>query len=469
MKEELDKHLVALKSEGIIDTWNDRKIIPGKDFEEEIKKSLKTADVFIPVISGDFLSTFYCSEMELNIALERREKGELVVIPVMLRSASWADLPIRKLLGEQVMVTPIDNLGDKGFMAAALKIRTTIEKFIITKQSKSVQQPTKTTLKTSISNLVHFPRNANFIDRPSYFNEIHNMLSEESMNAKANLVVIEGLGGIGKTQIAIEYAWRYNAEYDIVWCIRCEDPTTLESDLKSLCPFLGMMYEKYFDNRHAFMLEIIKRLSIGTKRLLLIFDGVENYETIKEYIPNPAADSQPVHVIITSRNQSWPNNATILRCNLLTEDEAVTFLTRNRPGPVEKEAAKKLAHELGLIPNHIAIAYANIKELDCTIDYYFQDYMKHKPELLKNPQPASEYNKPKQTAKKDLVGIGNIRPDVVCENHKMEDQLNILDDVRALSSIVAYKELKPPLSIGLFGDWGVGKTFFIGGIRETSG
>lgn len=96
-KQELDTHLVMLKRNKIISTWNDSKIIPGQDIDEEVKKYLLSADIVILLISADFLSSDYCYEKEMLNALERHALGQTKVIPVIVRDCDWQETPFKNL------------------------------------------------------------------------------------------------------------------------------------------------------------------------------------------------------------------------------------------------------------------------------------------------------------------------------------------------------------------------------------
>lgn len=93
-KDELDKHLAVQKRAGKIDTWQDRKLIAGSSIHEEIDKELMSADVIILLLSSDFFASDYCFETEMTKALEKNQKGENIIIPVIVRDCDWIDSPI---------------------------------------------------------------------------------------------------------------------------------------------------------------------------------------------------------------------------------------------------------------------------------------------------------------------------------------------------------------------------------------
>jgi hypothetical protein len=97
LRDTLEKHLAALKHQGLIDTWHDRRIMPGDDFAGEIAANVEEADIILLLVSSDFLASRYCYEIEMKRAIERHQAGEAWVIPVILRACDWHDTPFGKL------------------------------------------------------------------------------------------------------------------------------------------------------------------------------------------------------------------------------------------------------------------------------------------------------------------------------------------------------------------------------------
>jgi len=94
---ELQTHLKLLHRQGIIDMWDDRRIAAGEEWKEKIDENLERADIVLLLISADFMASDYCYEKEMTRALERHEKGEARVIPVIVRDCNWRIAPFAKL------------------------------------------------------------------------------------------------------------------------------------------------------------------------------------------------------------------------------------------------------------------------------------------------------------------------------------------------------------------------------------
>lgn len=96
-REKLEQHLSILKRQNLISEWHDRKIIAGKEWDNEIDSNLKSADIILLLISSDFLASNYCYDTEVTIAIEKHNKGKGIVIPVIIRHVEWEESPFGKL------------------------------------------------------------------------------------------------------------------------------------------------------------------------------------------------------------------------------------------------------------------------------------------------------------------------------------------------------------------------------------
>jgi hypothetical protein len=86
---QLKTHLKPLQWKGLIDTWYDRDISPGTEWKQEINKRLNEAEIILLLVSPDFMASDYCYSVEMKQALERHERGESRVIPIILRPTLW--------------------------------------------------------------------------------------------------------------------------------------------------------------------------------------------------------------------------------------------------------------------------------------------------------------------------------------------------------------------------------------------
>jgi hypothetical protein len=97
LRDQLAKHLEPLRRSGEITTWYDHQILGGDKWQEEIDAHLNSADIILLLISSNFLASDYCSHIEMRRALERHEKKEARVIPIILDPVDWQSTPLGAL------------------------------------------------------------------------------------------------------------------------------------------------------------------------------------------------------------------------------------------------------------------------------------------------------------------------------------------------------------------------------------
>ena len=125
LRNELEKHLTGLRREGVITTWHDRRIGPGEELHGQIDDQLDRADIILLLVSADFIASDYCYDVEMTRAMERHERGEARVIPVILRPCDWQSAPFGDLLAVPPDGKPVAKHAtlDDGFLEVAKAIR----------------------------------------------------------------------------------------------------------------------------------------------------------------------------------------------------------------------------------------------------------------------------------------------------------------------------------------------------------
>lgn len=95
--ERLHAHMAILRSEGKVVAWFDREILAGGNLNTDIREKLDDADIFVAIVSPDYLNSNYCYEVEFKQALERKDKGQLVIVPVIAQPCDWHASPFGKM------------------------------------------------------------------------------------------------------------------------------------------------------------------------------------------------------------------------------------------------------------------------------------------------------------------------------------------------------------------------------------
>ncbi len=105
--ENLKAHLTLLKRQGLITVWADTNISPGSNWEQEIEKHLNAANIILLLVSADFMASDYCYSKEMFRAVERHDRGEAIVIPIILRPVYWQGAPFARLQALPTGAKPI--------------------------------------------------------------------------------------------------------------------------------------------------------------------------------------------------------------------------------------------------------------------------------------------------------------------------------------------------------------------------
>ncbi len=112
-KDELELRLKPFKMNGNIESWNDREILPGADWDENIKSQIENANVMLFLISPNFIGSDYINAVEIKRALERHQEKEVIIIPIIIRHSDFSFLKISKFQALPKDGKPISSWPDK--------------------------------------------------------------------------------------------------------------------------------------------------------------------------------------------------------------------------------------------------------------------------------------------------------------------------------------------------------------------
>ncbi|MEU8080305.1 FxSxx-COOH system tetratricopeptide repeat protein [Catellatospora citrea] len=186
-------------------------------------------------------------------------------------------------------------------------------------------------------------RNPHFTGRESLLADLKARLS----SAMTALVpqALHGLGGVGKTQLAVEFCHRYAPHYDLVLWIPAEQPALARTTLAQLAQKLGL---PRFEDQSQAVAAVLQELRRGERysRWILVFDNADRPEDLASLMPDIQGTG---HILITSRNQRWNDLAKILEVDVFTRQESIELLERRSQG-VSAQEADQLAEKLGDLP-----------------------------------------------------------------------------------------------------------------------
>jgi tetratricopeptide (TPR) repeat protein len=228
-----------------------------------------------------------------------------------------------------------------------------------------------------INNIPH-PHNPNFTGRVDLLEKLHQILAAGERAAFTQTSAITGLGGVGKTQLALEYSYSHADDYRVVWWVRSEEPATLAADYAGLASRLDLPEKGSQDQR--VIVEAVRRWLEENGGWLLVFDNAHEPEDLNGYLPLTGKGD----VIITSRNPNWGGTAKALPVDVFSRDESIDFL-QSRTG--QKDGADALAGALGDLPLALEQAGAYIQETGVSLSAYLKLFQERQKELLSRGKP----------------------------------------------------------------------------------
>ncbi|MER5787167.1 FxSxx-COOH system tetratricopeptide repeat protein [Streptomyces sp. NPDC001980] len=228
------------------------------------------------------------------------------------------------------------------------------------------------------------PNNPNFTGREELLAQVHEQLLTGDTSAVLPHT-LHGMGGVGKSQIAIEYVYRHSSEYDVIWWIPSEQPTMILTALTELAHRLGLNVGTEANRAVPAVREALRR-GEPYDRWLLVFDNAENVEAVRPYFPTGGTGK----ILITSRNQEWDRVARTLSVDVFTREESKALL-RRRARDLSDSDADLLAEELGDLPLAIEQAAAWQAVTGMAVDEYLGLIREKIAELMLELVPSPDY------------------------------------------------------------------------------
>lgn len=376
----------------IIQAWDIR---PGENFILKMHQATKYTDVTIAVLSQNYLDAEYTKPEWAEAFAKDPEGQERKLIPVRIRECNPEGLLKAVVYLDLVGINNEDEAREK--LLDGLRSRGDPQKAPLfpggsvtesIHESVVASQAEYPAISEKIWNLPH-ERNHFFTGRDEVLYRLrHSLMSPANQHRAA----ICGLGGIGKTETAIEYAHRYREEYKYVLWIVAASSESLVSGFVDFAKLLDLRECNAQD--HKLVVAAVKRWLKSNSGWLLVFDSADDPTLIENFMPHQSDG----HILLTSRASTFANLYITkpLDLDAMKPEEASGFL-RKRTGrsdlPNEElKAISKLGEKLGYLPLALEQAAAYTHEMRIGFRDYLNGYDKRGSEFLdKHLSDSSRY------------------------------------------------------------------------------
>ncbi len=369
----------------IIQAWDFR---PGSNFVLDMQRAASRALRTLAVLSPDYVTSLF-TQPEWAAAFVQDPTGHHgTLLPVRVRPCE-----LTGLLTALVYLDLVDLDEDEAVSTLLAGIEHTRAKPTTAPTFPGSSSPLTATPAPRFPGtlppiwMVPFRRNPFFTGREALLSQLYEQLHQQHAAALTQAQAISGLGGIGKTQTAVEYAYRYQHDYQAVLWATAATHVSLLSDFVKIAVLLGL--SEHTTQEQEQLVAAVKHWLHTQTDWLLILDNADEVQLAWEFMPQGGKG----HVLLTTRAQALGTLAASLDVEKMDTEEGSLLLLRRAhvlaPGasletvPVaDQQLAETLVQQVDGLPLALDQAGAYIEETGCSLAAYVQLYQTRSGELL---------------------------------------------------------------------------------------
>jgi tetratricopeptide (TPR) repeat protein len=388
--------LEAAKYSTLIQAWDFR---PGTNFVAEMDAATKRAERVIAVLSHAYLASDYAfSEWATKFRLDPRGTHGLV-LPVRVQECE-----VDGLLGSIVYIDLVgldEQRAQDTLLAGVLRerVKPATVPFPSSQQTRP-EHPERPPFPGTLPPIwnVPYPRNTFFTGRDELLAQLATTLQSGEPTALSQPQAISGLGGIGKTQLALEYAYRHRQHYRAVLWAQADTREALTSSFISMAAAELLNLPEKNEQDVKRIIEAVRRWLQKQSGWLLVLDNADDLALAKEFVP-PAFNG---HLLLTTRVHATGRFARRLEVDVLSREHGALFLLRRakilvsdavleQASEAERTRALAICDELGALPLALDQAGAYIEETGCSLADYQAIYQQRRRELHERRGLSDDY------------------------------------------------------------------------------
>jgi len=371
--------------------WTDQKIQPGDLWKKEIGEALERAKLAVLLISPHFFASKFIIEQELPYLLERAKEGSVRILWIPVSDSSYRQTAVEPHQALWSPDKPLGKLTKPKRNSALVQICEKIHGIAQPSVSVSDAAPSReeTERRSAARNNLPFASLGNlFKGRDADIVRLRDTLSSQGTVAITPLRAVYGMGGIGKTRLGLEYAWRslQDGTYEAAFFVRGDTASSLQTHISGLAAEeLLDLPEKDERDQNVIVHAVMNALRSSNKWLLIV-DNVDSTDT-REHVLKDFGTFTSGHVLVTSRLSEWPDGVASEEIEILDADSAASYLLTKMDGkrasdPEDEGLAQELAEMLGYLPLALEQAGAYITHLRIGFRRYQEQFKESREKVL---------------------------------------------------------------------------------------